>query len=174
MKQWREQIYQMRKVRKLFKTAVFGVVLSTVALLAIPFLESTHTNELPVSYMITGALFWIGILIEIVFYIFAASGLRRYDTLSGEAPSTKRGFVGFFAFFRNAEARIADIAMFVSLAWLLITVLAKWTGDFAVMSSVILCFLSVQLHGILNGRVYEFVKHSTNHKKGEKNYEDKY
>lgn len=173
MKQCRKQIYQIRKVKRLLKSAVFGVVLSTVALMIIPFLDSSHSNELPVSYMITGALFWIGIMVEIVFYILAALGLRKYNALSGEAANKKRGAVGFFTLFRNAEARVADIVMFVSLAWLLVTVIAKWTGTFAVMSSVILCFLSIQLHGILNGRVYESIKYSTHQVKGEKHNEDK-
>ncbi|MBP3412993.1 MAG: hypothetical protein J6K89_06995 [Oscillospiraceae bacterium] len=173
MRRNREQWAAVRKMRTQFHGALAGVGLSACALLCIPFLGNYGSGSLPTSFLIVGITFWLGILLEALCYILAAMTKARYKRAAEDPEQFTEGPVGMIGFLRNREARIADIALLLSLVWLILTIALSWSGAWQIILSVTAFFISLQLHGALNGRIYEILRSENHHRKGERNNDEK-
>ncbi len=66
--------------------------------------------------------------------------------------------VGIMCFFRNKEARVIDIMLLISILVLAILWLTGIQNSFAVLGTLALSIFLVNLHGIVNGRTYCYLK----------------
>lgn len=167
MRKNRGQREAIRKLRKCLLGICISFGLSTAALLCIPFLGPSYASQLPTSYLITGLLFWLGVIGQAVFYLLAALQKKKYVSLL-ENDAYVEGPFGIIGLFRNSEAKIADIALAVSVLWLILAILCKWNGSWQVMLPVTAFYLSLQLHSLLNGRIYNILRTKTMKDKGDR------
>lgn len=169
MKNNREASAAFRKMKMWFCGAQISLCVSVIALLIFPFLGNEYYTELPLPHKVNSAVFWSGLLGELVFYIMAACYKRKYLSAEGAAD---RGLVGFLAFFRNKEGTIADIFMCLAILVLLISILLHWNNFTVVMIIAASVYLTVQLHSMLNGKIYRVTREKKSKGKGEKHHDE--
>ncbi len=167
MRDNREQFATFQKMKRWFLGAQVSIGVSTGALLAIPFLGNTYFTELPPSYLITGMTFWLGLLGELVCYLMAAIRKKKYVSFEGKECAADKGLVGVLSFFRTKEGMIADIALGIAVVFLVLTVVLDWSGTWTVTTAVVFVFLTLQLHAMLNGKIYRVMREKKQKGKGE-------
>ncbi len=153
-----------KKIKKYFCLSIIFYAISSVTICCIPLIEvNTMGLEKKFSYIL-GALFWIGLIIgQVMFWI---SDFTRKNT---EEKSESVSFLewGALSFFRNNESKIADVILIVSVILILILIVFKISNTWLIVLSLAILFMSFNLHCMLNGVNYSYIKN--NHK--EEGYE---
>ena len=139
----------MKKFRLYFWLSVICVWVETIALLSVPFLnhiQSQNTNQL-ISYVVAG-IFWLGMIMEQIF-LWSANAQRKRLNNSSEFP------IGLISFWKTTNGKIADIILIISILLIVILNLLKVSTGWIVLFSILILFLSIQLHCFYNGRNYQ-------------------
>lgn len=123
--------------------------------LASKYAEQTHR----ISLIVLGSVFWAAMLAGYVFLVIANVHRRQFvrKKLDGDYKMNSR--IGALTFFANTPATIADITLFVSIAAFGIMLLFKATENYGTFVMLFLLDLTLNLHCILNGRIYKTTKY---------------
>ena len=134
--------------------AVFEFVL----ILCIPLVNIDGSLIQRVGAYIIAAAFWISIVMECVFSHLSTYERKYVERKEYRNRTLKHSQPGVISFFKNLEATIVDIILFLSA---IIVVIIAWlqvkTGWMIITCTSVL-FLSFNLHCILNGKNYRYIK----------------
>ncbi len=145
----------MRKLRAftIALTLVFiALGVATTALLLIPLFEKPDFAN----YILAG-VFWLSLLGEMVLFKICTIERIKYEQKDGIKHRQKLP-IGFITFTSNVEATIADIGLMLSALSLAIVAIFKLRSDGFTLLIIILLFLLMNLHCILNSRNYRYYK----------------
>lgn len=150
----------IKKIQKLFRTSVVFLFLMSASILIMPFSVEAKTKGLLYA---NGLMFWVSCVIGYCVLIAANRKRKSYIKHSPKGKTLKEGKVGFFAFFSNLPALVADITMIVSFLLFVVISFTEWKYEYISYVVLFVFVFSLNLHGLFNGRIYKIVKN-----KGEK------
>ena len=143
---------------KVWLNVVFAMVgVGCLALLGISFL---HLIQEPLQTYFAYAIaicFWGSLSVE----CFATWKCRQYrKQLRTSRRKEKKSWrtAGILSFGKNREGVIADFGMIGSALLVVVLVVLEININWLVVGSVLLLFLTIQLHCLLNGKNYRYMK----------------
>lgn len=146
------------RLRKYNLITLAVAVLEFVLILCIPLVDLDGSSARRIGAYILATLFWICIIIEGVFVYRATQERKWMEQKCFRSRALKYSQPGVISFFRNIEASIADVMLFVSA---ILVVILAWTQIktvWMIMVGISILFLSFNLHCILNGKNYRYLK----------------
>lgn len=145
----------MRKLRE-FTTALTLVFVAlgvaTTALLLIPLFEKPDLAN----YFLAG-VFWLSFLGEIISFKICTIKRVKYEK-KHDIQHRQTLPIGLITFTSNVEATIADIVLLLSALSLAVAAIFKIRSNGFMLLIIVLIFLSMNLHCILNSRNYRYYK----------------
>lgn len=160
----------VKRFKSAFCLSVIAVCVSTIALLLISFADMNgNIFEKVISY-IAGLLFWSGLIMEQVFFYKANSLMKLIEKrlLKNKMPAYKNAQIGIISFFENREAIIADITLLLSTIFLVILSICRIKDSWLIPIGVAIMFFSFNMHCLLNGKNYKYIKKYINYKEQKK------
>lgn len=127
-------------------------------LLLIPYsnIEGTKTQQI-MAYVIA-FLFWSSIIGEIVFVRISSNERKKLDRKLHKGREINQSLPGVLSFLKNREAIVADIILFLSVTLLGIIIWTNVKTGWIIVGVVSALVLSFNLHCILNGKNYRYLK----------------
>lgn len=153
------------KVRKNIRALAFYIRMTLLImciqflmLFLIPVVNVYGTDFQRISSYIVATIFW-SCLVIIIVLIFKTSGKRRLLEKNIENIRLKRKYrLGIISFFKNQEAMIADLILFVSFVFSIVLIAFEINVDWLVYIMISLFFFTFNLHCLLNGKNYRYLK----------------
>lgn len=151
--------YLSDNLRKEFYISLVSLGVSALSLLFIPLVNLNGSGATKFFAYVIGAVFWIGLIIEQIF-IWKINSNRHLleNRIRRNGGRTLKGKIGVVSFFRNKEAFIADIVLFVSAIAVAVISIFKIKVEWLLIICVVILFVSFNLHCILNGINYSYIK----------------
>lgn len=140
-------------------------ILEFILFLCIPFVNIDGSSAQRIGAYILASCFWICIIVEGVFVHLSTKIRKRLNKKDFHSRALKYAHPGIISFFKNSEAIIVDIILYVSAIILMIIVWARVKNEWVFMINYSVLFLSFNLHCILNGRNYRYLKEYIIYKK---------
>ncbi len=150
----------LKSYRTLFCLSVVGCAAASVALAFIPFGDNLPEKYKGVFSYAFAAAFWIGLVFEIVFFILSAKRGKAIEKklVSTGSKSLKGSRPGVISFFTCKEAAVADCLFAASVVTIVSFGVFKISNDLLFAVTTVILFLSFNMHCILNGRNYKYIK----------------
>lgn len=126
--------------------------LATIALLLIPLFENPDV----VNYILAG-VFWLAIIAECILFRICTIERMKYEKIY-KIQHRQKLPIGLITFISNAEAVIADTVLLFSALSLTAIAIFQIRSNWFILLVIVLLFLSLNLHCILNGRNYRYYK----------------
>lgn len=162
-------------VRMKIQTAlvVIFAVMSTLALLCIPFVDVDSNGINGIMGYIVGAVFWIGIISEVICLLAMNTQRKKIEpTLNENDCKYHKNIVcGLISFFNGTLATTFDVMLFVSIIFIIITVWFEIRNAWIVLCGIAILFFSFNMHCLLNSKNYIFIKEYIKLTKEEKQYD---
>lgn len=135
----------MKNKRKLPLLSVIMLAISASTIILSSFTDYNSDGMVRIMSLVLSICFWMGILIG---YIYMFIFYRKKD------KKNLKGRIGIISFFTNRYAVVLDVIMILDI--LLIVVLSLINFKMALVYSLLLgiLFLTINLHCIFNGRVF--------------------
>lgn len=143
---------QKRRKRMLILYITFLLVWS-IAILLMP-IASAQKEITKIPMFISGGCFWIGLLGTTTMAVKIINSRKRSYRFKDKHPEVKQ--LGLISFFKNKEAVIADIAMFVSIVCFIVTRICT-DNIYWLFIFLALFVFSFGMHCILNGKSYIYL-----------------
>lgn len=159
----------IKKYKLFFYLSFVCFIFSGISILCIPITNAYGTGISKVMVYVVACMFWIGIIGEFVLFNKANSLrkiLERKSRRKNATISSNIG-IGVLSFFRNREAKICDVILFISAALFAFLSVFKIDIEWLIVISTELLFLSFNLHCFLNGKNYGYIKSYKNYKDSE-------
>ena len=153
------------KLRKNLFICIGMASLQFVLLLLIPYSNIVGTKKQQTMAYIIAFLFWASIICEIVFVCLAGNERKRLDRKLHKGKEINQSLSGIFSFFKNREAIVADVTLFLSVVLLGVIIWTNVKISWIIIGVVSVLALSFNLHCILNGKNYRYLKEIKNKKK---------
>ena len=129
------------------------LMLLAVAFLLMP-IASAQKDTTKILTVISGGFFWIGLVGTIVMAIKIDKTRKRSGKLRDKKSKVKQ--IGLLSFFKNKEAKIADIAMFASIICFIVARIC--TDNLYWLFTFLATFVfSFGMHCMLNGKNYIYL-----------------
>lgn len=143
---------QRRRKRMLVLYVTFLLIWS-IAVLLMP-IASVQKEATKIPMFISGGGFWIGLIGTIAMAVKINNAIKRSYRFRDKRPEVKQ--LGLISFFKNREAKIADIAMFVSIVCFIVTRIC--TDNIYWLFIFLATFVfSFGMHCMLNGKNYIYL-----------------
>ena len=132
--------------------------LQFILLILIPFanVEGTETQRM-LAYVIA-FLFWASIIAQIVFVRLSSNERKKLNRKLHKSKEINQSFLGIFSFFKNREAIVADVILFLSVILLGVIIWTNVKTSWIIIGVVSVLVLSFNLHCVLNGKNYRYLK----------------
>lgn len=147
--------HHLNKAVLFLKLALISIFLSALQVVWVPFVsygDSLWGNI--TSFTISGCL-WVFFIAGYVLFYFSRHHFKLAHQKSGVRRLRRDKLkVGIFNLFTNLEAAVFDIVAIVSLIATIVTSIFLKSVPFAISTSAALFIFSIQMHCILNGKVY--------------------
>lgn len=134
--------------------SIFGAVL--ILLISLCNIDGTKAEKM-CAYIIA-VLFWATIIALVILTV----KITKYRNYLQERGYRIRGIrhspIGVFSFFKNKEAAVIDIVLFISAVSVGIISWTHISLSLVILFSISLLFFSFNMHCILNGRNYRYYK----------------
>ena len=153
----------MNKTVKLMKLSIILVAISSLSLIGVAFADFNANGFRRFIAFFTGVVFWIFLIAG---YILLAIVSNRRKVDKRAKITDKRP--GIICFFTSKEAKLADIGMFAAIILSLVFSFVPGIGVTVRIIFIALLVLSVQMHCILNGVNYRYIRSLTEEKTGKK------
>ena len=148
----------LRQTVCFLKLAVLCAFLASGSLLLIPMSGDAVDGKMSIiSYMI-GGMFWGGLILTQVFFWMANAGKRKLQKRVQRGRNWTRNNVGIITFGANTEALVCDIACGASLVASIILFLYRAQNAWLITACLAILVFSLNLHCILNGATYRYIK----------------
>lgn len=134
-----------------FFLSVLCLLLSSAAVILIPFVTFDQTKGKPLYAYLTGAAIWGFMLLGYGLFIGLACATKQHRKKGDKTW-------GIFRVFSNPEATAADLLLLLSLIAFVLLCVLRYQNSLLVCSTLAVLLLSLHLHGLLNGRVYQSIR----------------
>lgn len=150
----------MKKFINLLCLSGIGCIISGISLIFIPLVDLNGSAAQRVFAMIVAALFWLGLVTEIVFFILANKQSKTIENrlTKKSGKSFKNAPIGIISFLQCREAMVADIISAISLIVLIMLINFKVSNDWLFVCFAVTFFLSFNMHCFFNGKNYKYLK----------------
>lgn len=142
-----------KKIKRHFLQMVSLFALVSVSMLMLPLRSYVQVKNLPVLSIITGSIFWIGLLSGCISFCVLHVRLRR--RLDEAIP--KKGIPYGLHFFGNRPAVVTDILLIGSLILNLLNLFGFSLPEVVAWIAMIILITTVYLHFVFNSRVGIYV-----------------
>lgn len=153
----------MKNTVKLMKLSIIFVAVSSLSLIGVAFSDFNANGIRHFTAYVTGAVFWIFLIVG---YILLAIVSNRRKADKRAKITDKRP--GIICFFTSKEAKIADIGMFAAIVLSLVFSFVPGISAAVRVIFIALLVLSIQMHCILNGVNYRYIRSLTEGKTSKK------
>ena len=143
-------------LQKFIATSFVSAAMGALILFIMGLCNTENNLQEKVTAYVTAALFWVSIGVQI-YVTIKASVYRKH--LEEKKIERQISGIGAFCFFKNLEAIVEDILLFISAASIVIMVWLGYDQQWVVLLCISLCFLSFSLHCIYNGKNYRYKKY---------------
>lgn len=133
-------------------------VLESALILCIPLVNLDGSPSQRVGAYVLAAFFWIGIIVECIFVHLSTQERRRMERRGFRNRALKHSPPGVISFFKNLEATVVDVFLFISALLVVILVWTQVKTGWMIMAGISVLLLSFNLHCILNGKNYRYLK----------------
>lgn len=140
--------------------SILMAVIESISLLMVPLSDLNGTAGQKIAAYLVAVIFWLSLIFEIVFVYISSKKRRKMEKEKHFHRSGKEmpKRIGLVSFLKNFEASVVDIALFIIA---IIVVILTWTqggNEWLNIIFISLLILSFNLHCILNGKNYAFLK----------------
>ena len=142
-----------RKISRMFFATIGMFLLTSVSVILLLFPEGDRGNTGSIFSIITGVLFWIGILGGTGFYLFTYFSNKNLIL----SKAVRRKMPSFIRFYSNRYAAVIDTLLFISLIVIISCTINIKANKLLEWFSLFLFVTSVYMHFLLNGKVFEFI-----------------
>lgn len=138
-----------------FLLSSFGFFVMSVDFMLMPIGSNDITHDYRWLDIITGLLFWIGLIVgTVLFAIYISKCKKLYNENRGNKNVYQEKHIGLITFFSNKAAMIADVALFISIILFgVLMIFTDRTSYICYISISILAF-SFIMHCILNSKSF--------------------
>lgn len=147
-----------QRIRRYNLITISIAVLEFVLILCTPLVNLDGSSAQKIGAYILAAFFWICIAIEGIFVHLSTQERRWMERRGLRNRALKHSPLGVISFFKNLEATVVDVILFASTILVVILVWAQVKKECMIMSGISILFLSFNLHCILNGKNYRYIK----------------
>lgn len=148
----------LQRTTYLLKVSIGCIILSSLAFACIPLCSSAESSFGKACSIIIACVFWGGLILGQVFFWRANEGRKSIQQRAFKSRRLKNASIGLVTFGTSKEAKICDItfviSLFASIAFNFFKVRLNWL----VIFSLAVLILSFNLHCILNGKTYRYIK----------------
>lgn len=150
----------MKKYKLFFCLSVLCFFISGITILCVPITDIYGDGISRVMVYVVAGVFWIGIICGFALF-FKTNSLRRLierKNRSSDILTSPNSKIGAISFFKNREAGVCDVVLFLSALLFAILIIFKIDVEWLVIISATLLFLSFNLHCFLNGKNFIYLK----------------
>ena len=150
----------LKKYQRFIGISGIGCLIAGLSLLFIPMVDLEGTTQQKIFALILAAMFWTGLIVEIVFFVLANKQCNVIEErlIKKGSKSFKGTKIGVISYFTCREAMIADVLAAFSLLTMIVLIILKFTNDWLFVIVAVVFFFSFNLHCFLNGRNYKYLK----------------
>lgn len=145
---------QKRRKRMFMLYVSFLLVLS-ISILLMP-IASSQKEQTQIPMFLSGGCFWLG-LIGTIMMALRINKARKMSTMFKDKQSNEKQ-LGLCSFFKNKEAKIADVAMLISVVCFIITRICTENLYWQFIFLALFVF-SFGMHCMLNGKNYIYLNY---------------
>lgn len=146
------------KIKRLLGVAVLFQFLMAGSILLMPMVArpGQQDEKLPV---LIGLMFWISAIAGYVILAIANSERKKYLKKKVDGDTKMGCRVGIAEFFSNVPAKVADVTMILSFLLFIAVSYTAWRNEYIAYVLLFLCFFSLHMHCLFNGRIYKLTKY---------------
>lgn len=148
----------IKRLEKLFWLAIGCMFGMSITVLFMPLATSMASATNRFSFIITGGVFWIFMIMGYILLFFAYREFKSFMYEKFGRNTKLDGKPGFITFFANVPATIIDIIFPVSLIIIIIIQFTPLKSNYIVYVFLFLLIFSLNMHGMFNGRIYKITK----------------
>lgn len=150
----------LKKFKHKFYVSFCCFAAACFTLVFVPLLNTEATgSERTKLYAVAGA-FWAFVILGIVFLLLTGSLRKSIDIkLKKENIKPEGGGIGLISFFKNKEAIISDIALFVFAIINAVFAVTGMSNAWLNIVCIVFLFIALVCHSFFNGRNYKYVKY---------------
>lgn len=148
-----------------FLISILLAVIPAVLILCIPLVSLEGTGALKIGAYIMAAAFWLCVILELWMTRMCSSERRWLERRKVRSRSLAQANPGVVSFLKTREGMIADIVMFASLIAVIVIAWTQVKNQWLILGCVSVLYLSFNMHCLLNGKNYRYIKLLSNYKK---------
>lgn len=148
-----------------FLMSILLAVIPAVLILCIPLVNLEGTGPQKVWAYIMAAAFWLCVILELLMIRKCSSERKWLERRKVRSRTLTQANLGVVSFLKTREGLIADIVMFASLIAVIVVVWTQVKSQWLILSCVSVLYLSFNMHCLLNGKNYRYIKLLSNYKK---------
>ena len=141
-----------------FIASIICPIVGCISLYFVPLVNINGKAAQAMGAYLIALLLWGSIIAEIVFSHRCRKTRRAMEYCLFQYKPLRSSYPGVISFFKNREAMVADITLFVSAVFVAALLWLQWTSKWMILVGISLFFLSFNLHCLLNGRNYRYYK----------------
>lgn len=143
--------------------------LQSILILCILFVDiEGDTKQQTIAYVVA-FLFWLSIFAEVWLSHLANRVRKKLERKLYRNKEIKNSMPGIISFFKNTEAKMVDILLFIVVLLLGMIIWQRINKSWLIIGEVAILILLFSLHCVLNGRNYRYLKKLKNNTKEQKN-----
>lgn len=154
-----------KKLKLLVCLMICLACLQCLLIFTIPFVSVEGNSIQRIMAYVVAMFFWLAVISEIIIARQSSKIRAKMERRIYRNKQIRLSSVGILSFFKNKEAMMADVLLFVSVVVLGIVIWAKIVTTWIIICVVSILILSFNMHCILNGRNYRYIKALNKHLK---------
>ena len=148
-----------------FLISVLLAVIPAVLILCIPLVSLEGSGFQKAGAYIISAVFWLCVILELWMVRMCNSERLWLERRKVRSRMLAQAGPGVISFIKTREGLIADVIMFVSLIAVIVIAWIQVRSQWVILSCVSVLYLSFNMHCLLNGKNYRYIKLFSNYKK---------
>lgn len=148
-----------------FLISILLAAISAVLILCIPLVSLEGTGIQKIGAYIIAAAFWLCVILELWMTRLCSSERKWLERRKVRSRSLSQANHGVISFLKTREGMISDIVMFVSLIAVIVIAWTQAKNQWLILSCVSVLYFSFNMHCLLNGKNYRYIKLLRNYKK---------
>lgn len=145
------------KIKIYFYISVFFMFLMSVSILFMPSAVEQEVQK-GLYLMLIGSTFWISLIIGYVFVILANIKRKKFIMDEYDGNLSMNCHIGIITFFDNLPSSVADVTMIFSFILFIIIDFTSIRYSFVAYVLLAVLVFSLNMHCMLNGRIYKIMK----------------
>lgn len=144
------------KIKRLFWSSVVCLTIMSAMFLLMPIVSDT-TGKAKAWFYIVGIVFWVSLIAGYCLLGIANKEQRSFVVRKTQQDVSMNCRPGIITFFSNVPGTIADTVFIASLLATVIVCFTKLWGTYVSYILIFLVVISLNLHGLFNGKLYKVV-----------------